>query len=572
MSTCKALLCIVILYVASPLAWAQSPDCRPETVEYYIGRLHHTPPMKGCQVDAMSSYVGKYGYRTQIGYQSSPRPAGEIVFQYPSADQPLPFNRTFTLNVPNGSPQQPNNPQTGYIDTPSVIQSPKKTGHKLAALADVRVSNALSRKPPFHSGEEVVFLIVVENYGPSPARGVDVYLEPKNLAITGVSGSCNSAICLLGDLKRGSKRVVHVAGVISADGDFSLLATVRHTDPDPDMQNNASVAGDHASPAPPPPSQFAQLSVDNELPSKGSYHAGDNVEFLVLVRNVGTGAASEVEIKDDFLNLRLIRVEGDCKQLPCSVASIQGDAGLKFLVRARIIGEGQFTSAISATSAQGTPGSASAGGEALGQPVADLSLTNILSSGNTLRVGDSAEFRVKLQNNGRVPANGVQVMGDFTNLELVSVDGSCRRLPCRLASLPPGAIVDLVMHATIMAKGQFRSTITATSAQTRSMFASASGTALPPTFWDWIKANVATAVGGALALSILVFGGATFAHRAWWRTRIKAKADLERAGSTRVSRPVPTLAPSVSLRVRLEPGSAEPSGRVPILKEEVCRD
>jgi hypothetical protein len=28
-------------------------------VEYYIGRLHRTPPMTGCQADAVSSYVGK---------------------------------------------------------------------------------------------------------------------------------------------------------------------------------------------------------------------------------------------------------------------------------------------------------------------------------------------------------------------------------------------------------------------------------------------------------------------------------------------------------------------------------
>jgi len=676
-------------------------------VQHYIGQLHLTPPMVGCPAKAMASYVRKLEYRVKIEAQSSSRPAGEIVSQDPSVNQPLPSNRTFTLSVSNGSPQRPDASQARQAGTPPAAQAPEETQPESAPpsvwanviaqllhppknthsrIADIRVSNTLLEEPPFQSGERVRFQIAVTNAGPSPATGVDLNLEPTNLEITGVSGDCNSEGCSFGKLERVDGRTITVDGVISGKDGFSLEATARHAEADPNSNNNEALAGGPIQQPPPP--QFARLSVNNDLYPKSPHHLGDNIEFRVQVNNIGAGVARNVKIDDALSNLQLHLVKGDCTQLPCIVDSLQPNAELKFLVSAEIIGVDQFTSRVTAMSARTKPVSASAGDKVVVQS-AELSITNMLLNQNPLRVGGDAEFRVTVLNKGQAAANDVQVTDDFSNLKLVRVDGACTHLPCALASIPPGVSVNLVVHAMVLAEGQLSSTVTATSAQTKPVSAVANSGALAPQvadlsvsntlvnqgllrvgddakfrvtvlnkgqatvndvqvmasfsnlklvrvegacthlpcalagvslsapanlvvhatilaegqfsstvtamsaltqpvstsasgsipplplwkkIWDWIKGRVAAAAGGALALIILAGWGATFARRAWWRPRIKTKVGLDRMGSTRVSDPLPTSAPSVSLYVHLEPGSAGPDGKIPVLKEEVCRD
>ncbi|MEO8748266.1 MAG: DUF11 domain-containing protein [Rhodanobacter sp.] len=567
---------LILLGGVLPVAWSQTkPDCSPKMLQHYIRELRRTPPVTGCQASLVAGYVGKYGYQVKPQDVQSPRPSGEVVKQYPDGNEPLPSTKTVLLWISDGSQPQP--PKSGGQGE----AAPKKGTPTSAA---VTVSNTLLGAGPFQRGEKVKFRIVTENRGPATAGGITLYFEQTNLKIAPVPAWCNQAECQLVDLKPGMNSTVDVDAVILAEGQFRLAVTARHATTDRKSADVTSVAGGIVPPSKPqPPPIQPHLSVTTALGSKGPYHAGDNAEFVVVVRNGGTAAATNVQITGDFSNLHGIHVEGGCKQLPCTLDGIGPGSGIKLVIRAAIDGEGEFVSKVTATSTQSDPKSASATGLAARRepPLqrADLSVTNELVSHDTYRAGDSAEFSVSVHNDGPATATSVSVVGDFSNLELIGVDGDCKQLPCMLDSIQAGAGIKFVMRAAIERAGDFTAKVTATSAQTdpnlinnSADVANRAEPSLPPEprWQQWVRHNSTTWI--AVLSALVLAAGAAFARRRWWRNRVKAKVDLERAGATRMSTPLPMPVPAVSLSVHLEPGVAGPVGKTPIVKEEVYRD
>jgi conserved repeat domain len=111
------------------------------------------------------------------------------------------------------------------------------------------------------------------------------------------------------------------------------------------------------SPSPiPEPTAQADIAVKMNLETPGPFFAGQNVKYEIVVKNAGPDAATNVRIVDSPINLTILDVGGDCKELQsCVIGRIENDFQATFNFTATIGSTGQFGNHISVSGAEFDP-------------------------------------------------------------------------------------------------------------------------------------------------------------------------------------------------------------------------
>src|SRR5450631_2679836 len=360
LSAARALLW---LFVASPfvgtpsIAQVPAADCRLETIEMLVHRKHMMPPVVGCDAKETASALRKWDYVANLVTVHSAARAGQITTQQPDPNTPLRSDTQIALTVSDGKQATP--------APPAATQHPSTPPPPKHELADVSVRMTLESPAPFRKGQTIRYLVNVHNAGPNMATSVEGNFRPKNLTILRSSTTCNGNPCTLVNRPPNATATIALEATIIDEGPFSLTATVTQAQEDPDPTNNADNSGSSTSrepPAAPPPvrpplasAREVELTITNELIGKGPYHPGDTVTFATTVHNSSLATATNVRILDTLINLRPLRILGNCRELNCRIPRLPPNASIKRELQATINSDGEFVSQVSATADQTDP-------------------------------------------------------------------------------------------------------------------------------------------------------------------------------------------------------------------------
>jgi hypothetical protein len=369
--TAAAFLFVGAALVIPGSSTAQAPECRLETIEYLAGRTHIMPNVVGCQGAATTMALNRSDHVTRDTTVHSTAAAGQVVAQQPPAGTRLESTTKILLSLSDGS--SPQSTPNGNITTPD---APKPSSND---LADVSVRITLDSEPPFRKNQTIKFLVFVGNAGPATATRVQAFFQFDNLKLVRLSMGCDREPCNVVDLVPTATATIVLEADILNDGEFSLRATARQAQRDPNLANNtATRGGDAPSVTPvqpaagdtnPKPGEkpgdnapqanenssgndrpAAHLTITNRLLSNNPIHSGDRVEFVALIENDGPAAALDVRVSDTLNNLRLLTVNGECRELDCTIVRIASRGGVKLVLQAVVINDGAFSSTVSATS------------------------------------------------------------------------------------------------------------------------------------------------------------------------------------------------------------------------------
>ncbi|RYE16789.1 MAG: DUF11 domain-containing protein [Sphingobacteriales bacterium] len=162
--------------------------------------------------------------------------------------------------------------------------------------ANVEVTNAVASGPYF-IGQNVVYTVTVENFGPRPATNLVVNeLLPAGLTFVSASPSSgsfddNNGNWTIGTLNTGVSQTLTLVATPTVSGALSLISKVTaQTEFDPVAANNADTTAITVGGS-------ADLAITNTV-SSGPYYTGQPVTYTVSVSNNGPGEATGVVISD----------------------------------------------------------------------------------------------------------------------------------------------------------------------------------------------------------------------------------------------------------------------------------
>jgi uncharacterized repeat protein (TIGR01451 family) len=328
----------------------------------------------------------------------------------------------------------------------------------------------------------------------------------------------------------------------------------------------------------------ADISVRiDEMESERPYTSGQSVKYGIFIANVGPSVATNIRVDDTPTNLKITGVSGACNSFPCEIVDLNPDSTASIFVTAVIAGDGAFKNEAVATHAERDPNptndSASSGGNATSS--VDISVTSRLKTLEEYRPGDTAVFISEVHNTGPSTALDVRVISRLTNLTFTGVSGGCTALNCVIPNIEPGKSVEVVMDATIDSNGAFEDTVAVSSDQNDLDLSNNSATFVGSTTISSetkgsVKSGVALStwmwVAGAVVLLTVLAAATQSVRKARWRGRISVSPSLDRVEVS----PVPDLhamsGSQVTIRARLEMGTAGPKGAVPIVREAVEDD
>ncbi len=193
---------------------------------------------------------------------------------------------------------------------------------------------------PVTAGEELSYVLVVSNAGPSTARDVTVsdVLPPGTTFLDAnvAGGTCiyaagpNSIACDLGDLAVGDARVITVNVVVDADVPngtvLTNIATVTSSTDDPDIGDNASSAVTTVA-------ATADLSIDKTAAGTGI--PGSEILYTITVTNHGPSEAQAVQVLEAFpAGVTYVWDDDNCAPggSPCSLGNIAAGDSVTFHV------------------------------------------------------------------------------------------------------------------------------------------------------------------------------------------------------------------------------------------------
>jgi uncharacterized repeat protein (TIGR01451 family)/fimbrial isopeptide formation D2 family protein len=181
------------------------------------------------------------------------------------------------------------------IDSNSVMQSRSDE-------AETQVENetdlALTKSGPLTAtaGDIITYTLVVTNYGPSTAQGVDAKdILPAGLTFIAGSttrGACTSSICQIGDMQPGDVVTMVITASVGSDvrGVITNTAQVFSSTEDPNQANNRDTATTTVS-------AFTMIHVA-KVDMTDPVYAGNTYFYQVTVTNTGPAQANNVVITD----------------------------------------------------------------------------------------------------------------------------------------------------------------------------------------------------------------------------------------------------------------------------------
>jgi uncharacterized repeat protein (TIGR01451 family) len=349
----------------------------------------------------------------------------------------------------------------------------------------------------------------------------------------------------------------------------------------------------------------ADVSVAIQANTTPVARAGQALDYMLVVGNVGPSAATGVRISFSSENLTNIQVSGACGALPCMIDTLGAGYNASLYIHASVAADGPFTLTASANPRQTDPNTSNNTASVTVGPapskhdraVADVSLS-IQPNGSFLAQAKRAvDYQLIIGNAGPSVATAVSVTLKSDNLTAPGVSGACSRLPCTIGALSAGAKANIFVHQNVNADAPFTLLANVVDAETdpnsannsarltvkptvrsRSGDNTTAGQAdgqdavspdvdarhNPPgpdpglVFWLLVAA-------GSLTLSLATKAVVDARRRARWLRQLSLIA-VRGAEGVVAAGPLPFVAPTMVVTVSCARGQAGPRGPAPILK------
>jgi uncharacterized repeat protein (TIGR01451 family) len=211
------------------------------------------------------------------------------------------------------------------------------------------------------------------------------------------------------------------------------------------------------------------ISLVKTLITSGPFTVGQMISYTLVVANIGTATATNIQVTDTPTQLTITTVTGGCVVLPCTIASLAPSVMTAINVTATINAAGAFDNSATATPAEPDLNPANntdnTGNGGTAASSADVSLVKTLVTPGPYFASQTISYTLVVANAGPSTATNIQVTDIPTNLTITNVTGSgCAALPCTIVSLAAGVNTTINVVATITAAGPFDNSATATSA------------------------------------------------------------------------------------------------------------
>jgi uncharacterized repeat protein (TIGR01451 family) len=184
-------------------------------------------------------------------------------------------------------------------------------------------------------GQTLLYTLTIGNAGPSAAQGIVVDdPTPAGLSFVSASAPCEGGFpCALGTLGAGGSAAIEVRFAVPADyvGDRVVnTATVAAATPDPNPADNTGSAT----------TTIGRLSADLSLVKTGpaTVTAGQLIAYVLVIRNSGPDAASEVVLDDQTpQGLSFVTASAPCASgFPCALGTLAANASVTVTAQFRV--------------------------------------------------------------------------------------------------------------------------------------------------------------------------------------------------------------------------------------------
>ena len=284
-------------------------------------------------------------------------------------------------------------------------------------ITDLSVVKTVNNLNP-QVGATVIFTIVANNNGPSPATGVSVndllpsgYLYVSNTTTVG-SYNPTTGIWTIGDMNVAVPRTLTITATVNSTGSYTNTATITGGQLDTNLANNTSTVTPTASAV----SDVAVTkSVNNATPLVGT-----NVIFTINVTNNGPSNAANTVVTDllpsGYTYSSHTQTAGTYNSGTgvWTVGTLNNGITRTLTITAVVLNTGNYTNTATVTTSNIDPNTNNNTASATTNPVknADLAVVKTVSN-TTPNVGSNVVFTVTVTNNGPSTANNISIAEAF---------------------------------------------------------------------------------------------------------------------------------------------------------------
>jgi uncharacterized repeat protein (TIGR01451 family) len=329
--------------------------------------------------------------------------------------------------------------------------APLLAATEAAPEADLGVDLALNVDTglePARVGQVLYYDFTVVNYGPSPATDIQMTLNIGAATVAALPPECaqnqngGPVVCSLGTLPEGSPvsgyhyREGYIVARPTAIGSLEATATVSATETDPDPSDNLKSANRDIQAA------SADLAVSLIAPP-GPSKVGAELTYSFTVSNLGPSGATGVTLVATLGDVTVLDLRPGCtyapanQQVRCSLGTVSVGNNGEFtqstpfvVVRPKTEGSLIGTATVeTATPDPATDNNLSEITRTVEAASANLKVGLTTPASDPIRVGDSLEYRVSLENQGPSVADNVTLTVTFADdagpVNVASAPGGC---------------------------------------------------------------------------------------------------------------------------------------------------
>lgn len=349
------------------------------------------------------------------------------------------------------------------IDDPNLSNNTSTTTNNVNTYADLRITKT-SLQENAVAGEVINYTITVNNLGLSDAQNIVVTenlpAELELISVNTSAGTWNSPEWNIGTLADGATVTMEIAALVETDvlqgTTITNTASVTSTTPDPNTSNNTANKSNQVN-------AVADLEI-TKISQTNTVIAGQNISYLITVRNNGSSNAQNVSVTDNLpAGLTFISANpstGSFTGTEWQIGTLSSGASATLLLTALVnanVTEGTVinnTAIVSSPTSDPEPENNTSTSTKTVNSLADLVMNKTASNDNP-NAGEQIVYTLSVENIG--PSNAVNVnVNDVvpSTLTITGVStnvGSWISPDWIIGSLPVGQTVQLTITANVKA-------------------------------------------------------------------------------------------------------------------------